>query len=320
MPLVETDFASAAFPEQAFPPVEACAADYAARCRRGYAEMAKRRVVITGLARNLAAVLPTTITRIERLARLFADHRVIVYENDSSDDTKPILQSWAVRNRRIHVMTEDCSDPINPTTRCLHRIERMARYRTHCQDAVRALCDDYDFTIVIDLDVAGGWSEDGVANTFGHEGWDFVGANGLIYRREGFDFNALRQYDMWALRFDEALTPLPTQDARRYRFRRGEPLVPVTSCFGGLGIYSMPAYLAGRYAAADLEHAEFHRELRRQGFRRLFLNPSQVLVYGRRRRFGDGIVAGILHAWERVSGRPAHRWQFPPRRDGRRAA
>jgi len=320
VPLVETDFASAAFPEQAFPPVEACAADYAARCRRGYAEMAKRRVVITGLARNLAAVLPTTITRIERLARLFADHRVIVYENDSSDDTKPILQSWAVRNRRIHVMTEDCSDPINPTTRCLHRIERMARYRTHCQDAVRALCDDYDFTIVIDLDVAGGWSEDGVANTFGHEGWDFVGANGLIYRREGFDFNALRQYDMWALRFDEALTPLPTQDARRYRFRRGEPLVPVTSCFGGLGIYSMPAYLAGRYAAADLEHAEFHRELRRQGFRRLFLNPSQVLVYGRRRRFGDGIVAGILHAWERVSGRPAHRWQFPPRRDGRRAA
>jgi len=314
------DFSTSDLPEDAFPPVPEHAREQQRHCQRGRAAMARSRVAITGLARNLGAILPTTIARIERLGSLFADHRVIVYENDSSDDTKPILQSWAVRNRRIHVMTEDCSDPINPTTRCLHRIERMARYRTHCQDAVRALCDDYDFTLVIDLDVAGGWSEDGVANTFGHEGWDFVGANGLIYRREGFDFNALRQYDMWALRFDEALTPLPTQDARRYRFRRGEPLVPVTSCFGGLGIYSMPAYLAGRYAAADLEHAEFHRELRRQGFRRLFLNPSQVLVYGRRRRFGDGIVAGILHAWERVSGRPAHRWQFPPRRDGRRAA
>jgi hypothetical protein len=314
------DFSTSEFPEDAFPPVSEQARDHQRICQRGRAVMARSRVAITGLARNLGAILPTTIARIERLGSLFADHRVIVYENDSTDDTKLILRSWAARNRRIHVMTEDCSDPVNPTTRCLHRIERMARYRTHCQDAVRALCPDYDFTIVIDLDVAGGWSEDGVANTFGHEGWDFVGANGLIYRREGLDFNALRQYDMWALRFDEALTPLPTQDAHRYRFRVGEPLVPVTSCFGGMGIYTMSAYLAGRYAASDCEHVAYHRGLVGGGYRRLFLNPSQVLVYGRRRRFGDGIVAGILGAWDRASGRPTHRWQFPPRRDGRRAA
>lgn len=314
------DFSTSEFPEDAFPPVPEHAREHHRTCQRGRLAMAQARVAITGLARNLGSVLPTTIARVERLGRLFADHRVIVYENDSTDDTKLILRSWAARNRRIHVTTEDCSDPVNPTTRCLQRIERMARYRTHCQDAVRAICPDYDFTIVIDLDVAGGWSEEGVASTFGQEGWDFVGANGLIYRREGFDFNALRQYDMWALRFDEAMTPLPTQDARRYRFRRGEPLVPVTSCFGGLGIYSMSAYLAGRYAAADLEHAEFHRELRRQGFKRLFLNPSQVLVYGRRHRFGDGLVAGILRAWGGVSGRPADRWQFPPRKENRRAA
>lgn len=314
------DLSTSEFPEDAFPPVSEHARDHQRICQRGRTAMARSRVAITGLARNLGTILPTTIARVERLGGLFADHRVIIYENDSTDDTKLILRSWAARNRRVHVTTEDFSDPVNPTTRCLQRIERMARYRAHCQDAVRALCPDYDFTIVIDLDVAGGWSEEGVANTFGHEGWDFVGANGLIYRREGFDFNALRQYDMWALRFDEALTPLPTQDAHRYRFRVGEPLVPVTSCFGGMGIYTMSAYLAGRYAASDCEHVAFHRGLISSGYRRLFLNPSQVLVYGRRRRFGDGVVTGFLRAWDRVSGRPAHRWQFPPRRDGRRAA
>lgn len=314
------DFSTSEFPEDAFPPVPEHAREHHRTGQRGRLAMAQARVAITGLARNLGAVLPTTIARVERLGSLFADHRVIIYENDSTDDTKLILRSWAARNRRVRVTTEDCSDPVNPTTRCLHRIERMARYRTRCQDAVRATCPDYDFTIVVDLDVAGGWSEEGVANTFGHDGWDFVGANGLIYRREGLDFNALRQYDMWALRFDEALTPLPTRDAHRYRFRPGEPLVPVTSCFGGMGIYSMRAYLAGRYAAADLEHAEFHRELRRRGFRRFFLNPSQVLVYGRRHRFGDGLVAGILRAWGSVSGRHADHWQFPPRKETRRAA
>lgn len=314
------DFSTSEFPEDAFQPTAAHAREHHRTCQRGRLAMARSRVAITGLARNLGAVLPTTIARVERLGSLFADHRVIVYENDSTDDTKLILRAWAARNHRVQVTIEDCSDPVNPTTRCLHRIERMARYRTRCQDAIRALCPDYDFTIVIDLDVAGGWSEDGVANTFGHERWDFIGANGLIYRREGFDCNALRQYDMWALRFDESLTPLPTRDAHRYQFRPGEPLVPVTSCFGGMGVYSMQAYLAGRYAASDLEHAEFHRELRRQGFRRFFLNPSQVLVYGRRHRFGDGFFAGMLRAWGEMSGRPVGRWQFPPRHDGRRAA
>ena len=308
------------FPEQAFPPARDCAREHRRRCERGRAAMARSRVAITGLARNLGAILPTTIARVERLGGLFADHRVVVYENDSTDDTKLILRAWAAANRRVHVTTEDCSAPVNPTTRCLHRIERMARYRTRCQDAVRALCPEYDFTIVLDLDVAGGWSEDGVANSFGYDGWDFVGSNGLIYRREGLEFNALRQYDMWALRFDDALTPLPTRDARRYLFRPGEPLVPVTSCFGGLGIYRMEAFQAGRYEPSDCEHVTFHRSLIEAGFGRLFLNPSQMLVYGRRRRFGDGVVAGMFRVWEAVSGRPAARWQFPPQSASRRAA
>jgi len=314
------DFSTSEFPEDGFPAVPERAREHQRTCQRGRLAMAQARVAITGLARNLGAVLPTTIARVERLGSLFADHRVIVYENDSTDDTKLILRSWAARNRRVHVTTEDCSDPVNPTTRCLHRIERMARYRMHCQDAVRALCSDYDFTIVVDLDVAGGWSEAGVANTFGHEGWDFVGANGLIYRREGLDFNALRQYDMWALRFDAALTPLPTRDAHRYTFRRGESLVPVTSCFGGMGVYRMEAFRHGRYEPSDCEHVTFHRSLVEAGFHRLFLNPSQVLVYGRRHRFGDGVFAGIVRTWGSVSGRPTDRWQFPPRHEGRRAA
>lgn len=314
------DFSQPTFPEDAFRLPPSVAGEHVRRCARGRAVMARSRVAITGLARNLGAILPTTMARVERLGGLFADHRVLIYENDSTDETKSILRQWASSNRRVHVTSEDCSDPINPTTRCLHRIERMARYRTRCQDAVRSLYPDYDFTIVLDLDVAGGWSEDGVANSFGHDAWDFVGSNGLIYRREALEFNALRQYDMWALRFDDALTPLPTRDACRYLFRPGEPLVPVTSCFGGLGIYRMEAFRHGRYEPSDCEHVTFHRSLIEAGFRRLFLNPSQVLVYGRRHRFGDGLVAGILRAWGDVSGRPADRWQFPPRHEDRRAA
>ncbi len=304
------DFLGTQFPEDAFPPQPELSAAYHQTCGRGYAAMAGMRVAITGLARNIGDVLPLTIERIERLASRFANYRVILYENDSTDETKPLLVRWANSNPRVIVTMEDCHDPANPTTRCLARAERMARYRERCQALVLEHCKDFDATIVLDLDVAGGWSEDGVANSFGQRDWDFIGTNGLIYRREGLRINALRQYDMWALRLDERLTPIPTAQASRYVYHRGEPLVPVTSCFGGMGIYRMDAYRQGRYGAADCEHAVFHRHLIEGGFCRLFLNPSQIVVYGRRHRFGDTAIASLLRGWGTVAGRVSQRWLF----------
>lgn len=308
------DFLGERFPELAFPPAAGREQDYRRACERGYATMARSRVAITGLARNLAAVLPTTIRRIERLQSFFADSRVVVYENDSTDATKLLLQKWAASDGRVHVTLEDCRDPRNPPRRCAHRAERMARYRQRCQQLVLETCGHFDVTIVIDLDVAGGWSEDGVANSFGHHDWDFIGSNGLIYRRDGLRINATRQYDMWALRFDPELSPIPTSQAGRYLYTRGEPLVPVTCCFGGLGIYRMDAYRHGRYGTTDTEHAGFHREMIRQGFPRLFLNPSQILIYGRRHRCGDPFVAAVARAWATLRGRPATPWIFGPHR------
>ena len=308
------DFLGERFPEHAFPPASRLEHDYRRCCERGYAAMAKSRVAITGLARNLADVLPTTIRRIERLRGLFADSRVIVYENDSTDATKLLLQKWAAGDEGVHVTLEDCHDPRNPPKRCVHRAERMARYRQRCQEIVLETCGHFDATIVIDLDVTGGWSEDGVANSFGHRDWDFIGSNGLVYRREGLQINSLRQYDMWALRFDAECTPIPTAQACRFVYGRGEPLVPVTCCFGGIGIYRMEAYRHGRYGTTDTEHVGFHRAMIDAGFARLFLNPSQILVYGRRHRFGDPFVAAVRRAWESMTGQPAVPWIFGSRR------
>lgn len=310
-PLDAADFGGPLFPEQAFPPCADGAADYFAACRRGYALMATSRVVITGLARNVGAILPLTIRRIENLARCFADARVIVYENDSSDDTRLLLVRWAAGNSRVEAVSEVRDDPVNPATRCLDRAARMAIYRGRCQERVLERSSHFDAVIVLDFDVQGGFSIDGIASSFGQPGWDFVGANGLICRRHGLRMNVLRQYDTWALRFDEHLTPLSTAAAAGMVWERGGPLVPVTSCFGGLGIYTMEAYRAGSYAGAELEHANFHRSLIALGHDRLFLNPSQLVIYGRRHRFGDGAVTALLAAWSRLRGRGRADELFP---------
>ncbi|MFM7135866.1 MAG: hypothetical protein ACKO1M_02180, partial [Planctomycetota bacterium] len=83
-----------------------------------------------------------------------------------------------------------------------------------------------------------------------------------------------------------------------------------------LGIYTMAAYARGRYGRDDLEHATFHRSLIAAGHDRLFLNPSQLVIYGRRHRFGDGVVAALNAAWSRLAGGGPRPGLFPRLRPG----
>lgn len=256
--------------------------------------MSSKRVVLGGLARDLGGVIETTIARMERLGRLFADYRVVIYENDSRDNTRQRLSDWMRVNSRVLVVTEDLNSPVNQSDRSLARAERMAYYRRQCHREICQRYSDFDNVILIDMDLEGGWSYDGVANTFGKNDWDFVGSNGVIYRRRGLELNRLVHFDAWAFRQDEDFTPMTTAEVNAITYSRGESLVPLTSCFGGLGVYRMPAYAAGEYDnGTDIEHVPFHRSMRESGFGRIFLNPSQMVLYGRRYRTYDAIATRI---------------------------
>src|SRR5262245_25427326 len=97
---------SAAFPEHRFLPPEHVAGEYYDAVDRGRSAMSEARIVICGLARNVAAHLPRTKARIERLGSMFADYRVLVYENDSTDATPAILNRWAARNDRVTAISQ----------------------------------------------------------------------------------------------------------------------------------------------------------------------------------------------------------------------
>ena len=239
-------------------------------------------------------MLRKTVLRTERLGSLFADYRVVMYENDSSDRTLQLLERWQAENSRVTVLTENLGDPVHPGTTCLRRAERMAHYRRQYWQFISAQLADFDQVIVIDTDLDGGWSCDGIANTYGQAEWDFVGSNGILYKRRMLDVNHTIQYDAWAFRRAHSLTPLSTREVNFMKWQRGEPLVPVRSCFGGLGVYQMPAFLAGKYAGGDCEHIPFHATMRQQGFGNAFLNPSQITLYGRRQRRLDPLVRWTL--------------------------
>jgi hypothetical protein len=267
------------FPEEMFPCRDAYQEGFQKRIERGRRRMGETSAVICGICRDVRQFLPRMAARIERLGGMFRDYRVVLYENDSVDATSEFLGDWRARNSRVDVITEECGAPCYPQARSLDRAAWLARCRNRYRTFVVEGFADFDFAIVTDMDLAGGWSFDGVAHTFGDECWDFVGSYGLEHRHDRHPEGPYSHVDRWAYR------PAGDASARRLAPRieaysvREQPLQSVESCFGGLGVYRMACFHAAEYGGGDCEHVVFHEQLRRADLGRLFLNPNQIVLY-----------------------------------------
>ena len=62
------------------------------------------RVLFAGCARNVARQLPDTAEHIDALGQSFAEHRVLIWEDGSSDGTRLLLRNWTARNSRVRVL------------------------------------------------------------------------------------------------------------------------------------------------------------------------------------------------------------------------
>ncbi|NJD20214.1 MAG: glycosyltransferase family 2 protein, partial [Gemmatimonadetes bacterium] len=273
------------FPESRYPARDE--GGFRARVERGYARMREASVAVCGITRDDEETLPLTIRRIEKTGARFRDHRVVVFEDGSKDRTPEILREWTARNPRVTVLPPPPPGEPGPPA---ERFGRLAgcrnRYVEHLNAAPELL--DVDHVLVVDMDLRGGWSLDGLASTFAEDGWDAVGSNSLGYhnlRRTYYDLAALRPRAVledsvrWRV-FGEA-----------WQLRRGGALIPVESAFGGLGVYRREVFRTRRYAGTHAgTPACEHLALNEDGALRFFLNPSQITVAGTQEAKGDPTV------------------------------
>ena len=248
--------------------------------RQGIAAMKESSVIFCGLARDVAEGLPMVQKRIERAGSMFKDYRVVIYENDSQDNTVALLKDWQAKNPHVVVLSENLGAKKWGQVNDLDRMKYLATCRNQYLEYVKEHFSDFEFLIVLDFDLPKGFSYGGLANTFGHDDWDAVGSNGLLVPPEGYPSANPMFFDAWAYREKRDGEAGPLDEINRLAFRRGEDLVPVTSCFGGLAVYRMEAIRMGaQYGGEDCEHVVFHRQLREMGFGKMFLNPSQIVLY-----------------------------------------
>lgn len=133
------------------------------------------RIVFAGLAKNIdSCCYSTTTLFLERMAGYFSDYRIVIYENNSTDSTRVLLEEWAASNPRITILPSaslpstslPCaflsslspyqpvfsrSEP--PPSLSLERVRRMAYYRDQYLDHIRCHYGDFDLVMVMDMDL-----------------------------------------------------------------------------------------------------------------------------------------------------------------------
>lgn len=262
---------------------------------RGKKICQKSSIVICCLCRNIERCFSKSKARLEGVGCLFSEYKIILFENDSKDQSRSLLQQWDIDNPNVHLL--NCSDIGLPncqldikhgyTISHNDRIKNMCFYRNRYLDYVKKNYAHYNFLMVYDFDLEGGFLKSGIYDSLGREEyWDGIFANGRT-PLPPFGIGST-MYDGLAFLKDEKCV----KDSTLKRFwhlcllngRIGDPLIPVLSAFNGMAIYRIPSILRSSYAVLDpplaCEHVGLHNDMSKKGFGTFYINPSMLLYAG----------------------------------------
>lgn len=231
-------------------------------------------VVIVGCIRDGSKYIDASMNSALMIAGQFSKSRIIVYENDSVDDTLTRLRRWEENTSIVDLISEENIPG--------KRTHRLAHARNTLMAAALALNPEY--IVVMDMDdVNQRLTRDAFMTCFDvSEPWAVLGANsGPVY----YDIWALRTLDSWMpcdFRSLSAMTMIPK---RIVNIPFGTSPIEVNSCFGGLAIYRtefIDASVWRLYDGGDspdgperCEHVSLHSHIRKQGGR-IFINPKMI--------------------------------------------
>ncbi len=267
------DWFRSRFPEDLYPCISGKEVEYTERVLHGYDIARRSTVVIGGLVRDNARILPTTLARIEYLSSFFHDANFAIFENDSKDRSADILLDWQPEYPKF-IISKKLNRAKFESVKSVERIENMSYCRTELQKQIYAINhnEPSDFVILLDMDIEGGFSYEGIFNSLSFN-VDATASNSLFYKD-----NIRFFYDSYALKTNTTMTDIEKQ---ALIYHRGQNIIKVDSAFGGLCIYKMDKYLDGSYHTDDAEHWCEH-----QGFSKnmnIYINPSQITLYNKTR-------------------------------------
>lgn len=255
-------------------------------------------VSICSIVRDCDRNLRRNISRIESLRRLFGESEVIIFENDSKDNTLVTLNNWQHSSNNIFVFSEKYNEKTIPLKTSgitnpyfsISRIEKMVVFRNKYVNVLNTNNFNRDYVVVIDLDIAD-FILDGVINSFGVKiDWDCITANGYSlssrFKHQYHDSYALIEFGKMG---DNQTESSIEENRKNFSFlKKGMPLIQVDSAYGGIAIYKWRSIKGLRYnyllnddlkVECKSEHVGLHESMIKNGAGQIFINPSMIVKY-----------------------------------------
>lgn len=259
---------------------------------RGYNIMKQKKLVIGGLFQNSSKVFYNFKTNVNKLANYFDLIQVVIFENDSIDNSRTLLLNWEKEQNNIHIIKckENNFCLLNNKTAIDHgitsnnRMIKMSKYRNIVKFYVDKHFTNYDYFMVIDTDARGGFSLNGLAYSFGiNSHWDMISAYGVS--GPVLSFGYLPYHDYIALCNNIFSFELIFNFIFINSINSNYDLIPVKHAFGGLSIYNMNSIRSVDYTPLDniymCEHTIFTNNMINNGFNKLFINPKLLFLMGK---------------------------------------
>jgi len=242
---------------------------------------------VTGIARDVAKILPRELSRIEKkLKKIFELVTFLVIESDSKDNTTKVLNDIKNERNNFDYKSLGKIESILP-----NRIQRLAFCRNVYVKEIREnkLYEDIDFVAIVDFDIKNNRLRlNELKKLISEHGWSAIFANqtGLYYdiyalRKKGWVENdCFTEYRKFSM-------SMSSQDAKELaiwskmrKIRRNSPLIPVDSAFGGLGIYRKNVFMKFDYSLSpeqlhESEHVSLHKKITDSNGL-LFINPNMT--------------------------------------------
>jgi hypothetical protein len=257
-----------------------------------------QKIILLSLVRDCGDLVYKNIETLKLfLDTFFLDYRILLLENDSSDNTKKELEK--INNNKIFTLTYNFNRPKFGPIKSFERIKALSEYRNILKDKIQEIDMVSDYIIVLDFDFQD-ISTDGILNSFG---WISNNLNIKAVAGNSFQYQLLNKndktknlwnYDSWAYRGSwwqdfHKIFPAPNNSVDPmlwfglFILPRGSSPIQVNSAFGGCCIYESKYYCNNeiKYRAEDCEHVCLHYDLKQKFGNEfnLVLNPSQIMLF-----------------------------------------
>lgn len=223
--------------------------------------MHNKNILVCGIIKNGEKTIETNINLSKELGKQFQNYKIVIYENNSSDKTKSILNKY-LNDEKCKIIMETIDEETikknskiwayTKITGSSHpcRIEQIANARNKLIDEInKDEYNDYQIVIMIDMD-ARSWSIEGVIDSISKMKNDkmIFYANSSPY----YDYYALRsKHSKYNLLGPEIIGELFWQSYLRepLNLYKNNDLFPVYSAFNGIGVFPKDIFKHYRYDA-----------------------------------------------------------------------